>query len=126
MHEDRPGFLHIMETIYAVSERSFTNKFRLASAPSSGSFVQSMCSLLTAEHPTALLIADRRMGPAELGLVLEKPRDHKPTQLFLYGQMLEEWHQSIAEISQICAQAGFVPDYGFDPNICQGFRLEPS
>jgi hypothetical protein len=124
MYEDRPEFLHMMVTIYAVSERTFTNELQLAKAPLAGAFAQSICSLMIAEHPTALLIADRRMGPAELGLLLDTTRDRKPSQLFFYGQMLEAWHLSMTEIIQICAQAGYAPDYGFDPNICHGFRLE--
>ncbi len=123
MQEDNAGLRHMLLTVCAISERAFTDRFRLLDQPLGDDPAQGILALIAAEKPDALLLTDPRLSPGVLSKMLQSLPAPAPSQIFLYGRLLEQWHPQIDDIAALLAALGYVSDYGFDPNIARGFRL---
>ena len=120
MQEDDPALRATMGRVLALSQRAFTDRFRLSPARLRA-VEPDLAALVAAERPEALLLADARLSPVVLaGLALPGPA---PRQVFLYGRLIERWHSRLDELTELFRARGYAPDYDFDPNVCRGFLL---
>ena len=122
LQEENAGLRQMLLAVCAISERTFNKRFRLLDQTLGKDLAQGALAMITSEKPDALLLADPGLSPQILAEVLQTLP--APSQIFLYGRLLEQWHWQIDEITALLATLGYTPDYGFDPNIARGFRLE--
>lgn len=123
LQEDNPGLRQMLLAVCAVSERPFTDRFRLLDQMLGDKPAQGAMAMIMAERPDALLLSDPQLSPDILAEMLQAMPAPGPSQIFLYGRLLEQWHPQIDEIAAVLNTSGYTPDYGFDPNIARGFRL---
>ncbi len=125
LQEDDPGLRAMMERVLSLSNRPFTERFRL-SAVRLDNVEQDLAGLVRAESPDALLLADARLAPEVLAKLFPALPGPGPAQVFLYGRFVERWHARLAELAEMLGACGFTPDYDFDPSICRGFVKRPA
>lgn len=123
LQEDNAGLRRMLLAVCAISERAFTDRFRLLDQMLGDNPLPAVQAMITAERPDALLLSDPRLAPDVLASVLQAMPAPGPAQIFLYGRWLEQWHAQIDEVTGLLHAFGYTPDYGFDPNIARGFRL---
>ena len=123
LQEDNPGLRRMLLAVCAISERPFNNSFVLLDQSLGDDLAQDALAMISAQRPDALLLADPRLSPDVLAKVLQSLPSPAPSQVFLYGRWLEQWHPQIDAITALLQDEGYVPDFGFDPNIARGFRL---
>ena len=122
LHEDNQSLKSMLIEVCAISERPFGNRFILDNNNLTDNLAAGIVGLYAAHGANVLLLADARLSPAVLSLVLEGLSANPPSQLFLYGRLLEKWHASIGEIEVLLSKYGYAADFGFDPTIARGFR----
>jgi hypothetical protein len=123
LQEDDRSLLQMMQAVFAISERTYTDTFMCDETRLSADLASEAAALISARSPDALLIGDGRFSAQVLAQVLGLLGAGLPDQLFLYGRQLEANWADIEPITDMLLGFGFVADYGFDPNICRGFRL---
>ncbi|NGM46117.1 glycosyltransferase family 2 protein [Rhodobacter sp. SGA-6-6] len=122
MQEDDPALRAMMERVLSLSQRPFTDRFRLS--PTRLEAVEpDLAALVAAERPEALLLADARLSPEVLAGLAGTLSAAPPRQVFLYGRLIERWHSRLGDLTDLLRANGYAPDYDFDPNICRGFLL---
>lgn len=122
LQEDEPGLRQMMQAVCALSNRAFNERFVLSDRRLE-SLGRDLCALIAEARPTSLLLADARLSPDVLREALPDPALPKPSQIFLYGRLLEVWHARFSEVDALMAELGYRPEDSFDPNICRAFRL---
>ena len=124
LQEDNAGLRRMLLAVCAVNERVFNKDFRCLDQTLGPDPVKAVMTMVAAEQPDALLLADPALTPGILGEILQSLPAPPPSQIFFYGRWLEQWHAQIDEVSGLLHAFGFTPDYDFDPNIARGFRLD--
>ena len=122
MQEDDPALRAMMERVLSLSQRPFTDRFRLSPARLEA-VEPDLAALVAAERPEALLLADARLSPEVLAGLAGTLSAPPPRQVFLYGRLIERWHSRLDDLTDLLRANGYAPDYDFDPNICRGFLL---
>jgi hypothetical protein len=125
LQEDHPGLRQMLQLVCGLSNRAFDERFQLSPTQLQQP-VTELPELIRTVIPSALLLADPRLSPEVVLPVLGHLPSPAPAQIFLYGRLLERWHGEIAVIEAHLATLGYIPDFGFDPNIARGFRLVKS
>jgi len=123
LQEDNDGLRQMLGVVCALSNRTFSNRFVLMEQGLGSDPVVGALALITALRPDALLLSDSQLGTEVLQKLLPMLPVPAPTQIFLYGRLLEQHHARLLEVEAVLAALGYVPDYGFDANIARGFRL---
>jgi len=123
LHEDQPSLRQMMQAVCAISNRAFNDRFILSDQRLLD-LVPDLTALIRQTSPTRLLLADARLGPDVLATAFSKLSALRPTQVFLYGRLLEAWHSKLSEIEPLLQSFGYQAEQSFDPNICRGFRLQ--
>ena len=123
LHEDQPSLRQMMQAVCAISNRAFNDRFILSDQRLLD-LVPDLTALIRQTSPTSLLLADARLGPDVLATAFSKLSALRPTQVFLYGRLLEAWHSKLSEIEPLLQSFGYQAEQNFDPNICRGFRLQ--
>ncbi len=123
LHEDQPGLRQMMQSVCAISSRTFNDRFILSDQRLLD-LVPDLTALIRQTNPTSLLLADARLGPDILAAAFSELPEVRPTQIFLYGRLLEAWHSQLSEIQPLLQSFGYQAEASFDPNICRAFRLQ--
>lgn len=110
----------MMQAVCALSNRAFNDRFVLSDTRLHDIAADTV-SLIQKVQPTSLMLAEARLSPDVLAHVLPALVTSPPAQLFLYGRLLEAWHDRLDQLSDLLSELGYQPDYSFDPNICRGF-----
>lgn len=121
LQEDDPGLKQVMQVVCRLSNRAFNERFTLVERPLD-SPVKDCLRLMADVQPTSLMLADARLTPDILTQILTESTASAPTQIFLYGRLLERWHAELSDLEALLERLGYAPDYGFDPNVARGFR----
>ncbi|TXH97206.1 MAG: glycosyltransferase family 2 protein [Pseudorhodobacter sp.] len=122
LHEEEPGLRKMLHVVCGLSNRSFNDRFILSNAPLADLIGDSL-RLIAEARPTSLLLADGRLSPEVMTGIFSAMPAPAPSQIFLYGRLLEAWHSRIDEVSGLLTALGYQPTDSFDPNICRGFQL---
>jgi len=118
--EDDPGLRRMMQLVCHLSNRAFNERFVLQDKTLSNP-AESCIALVDEIRPTTLMLADARLSPEILAQILRTKAIEGVEQVFLYGRLLEKWHDAISSMEIALTEVGFIPAYGFDPNIARGF-----
>lgn len=125
LHEDHPGLRQMMQVVCTISNRAFNDRFVLSDQRLQD-LAPDLVSLIQRTDPTSLLLADARLGPDVLATVFSKGAGVRPSQIFVFGRLLEAWHAQLSEIVPLLLSLGYQAEESFDPNICRAFRLRAS
>ncbi|KAF0176025.1 MAG: hypothetical protein FD162_34 [Rhodobacteraceae bacterium] len=124
IHEDSPALRRMLMAVCAVSQRAFNDRFVLLDQRLGGEIGADALALIAAQRPDALLLSDPRLSPEVLLMLLPALPTPAPAQIFFYGRLLEQYHPRFAELESLLTALGYTGDFGFDPNIARGFRLD--
>lgn len=124
LQEDNPDLRQTLKTIRAINERSFTNNFLLLNQNIDGQIAENIKLICDQQAANVLMLADPRLSPMVLQEVFNRPLETLPLQVFLYGRLLENWYEQIDATQSMMLSIGYVADFGFDPTIARGFRLQ--
>lgn len=122
--EHNQGLRQMMIAVCAVSNRPFNDRFIYLNQSIGEDVRGDALTLIAAQRPDALLISDARFSPEVMARLMPGLPNPRPAQLFLYGRLLEQHHGKMPEIEAMLSNLGYTSDYGFDPNIARGFRLD--
>lgn len=123
LQEDNPALRQMLGVVCALSNRSFNDRFILIDQILGHDPAAGVLAMIVSVQPDALLLSDPKLDPDLLQKLLPMLPAPAPTQIFLYGRLLEQHHPRLPEIEALLGALGYVPDYGFDANIARGFRL---
>jgi len=119
LQEDHPGLRAAMALILKENNRSLTPRLTLADTALTDDPVTGLARLLAETRPDVLCLADARLSPEVLHAALTL----KPRQIFLYGRLLDAHRDALPEYERMLTSLGYLPGYGFDPNLTRGFGL---
>lgn len=121
MVEDDAGLRQVLGRVCARNHRAFSDRFSLLDADLSPDPAKALLDLITAQNPTAVIIAH----PALSSEALAKMIPSLPAglqQIFLTGRWIERWHSDIAAVDDALASAAWEgPSFGFDPVLTRGY-----
>lgn len=119
LQEDHSELRRAMMLVLNANKRSFTTRLVLSDAVLTDNPVPALSRLISQSRPDVLSLADPRLSPEVLraALILQ------PRQVFLHGRLLDAHRDVLSEYERLLVELGYVPGYGFDPNLTRGFGL---
>ena len=121
MQEDNAALRAILYRVLTHNERSFVNDFSLTDAALSRP-VEALVGLVQKHRPKVLLLADPRLSPPVLAEIIPQ-LSPLPEQIFLYGRLLEHWHDQLGEVENLLAELEYEPSFRFDDSTAREFHL---
>ena len=125
LQEENLSLRTTLQRIMTHNERSFSDRFALWQTALGADPAQTVTLLVGEVKPQSLLLADPRLTPQVLINLLQHLPQPLPTQILLYGRLLEHHHAGLAAVEAALTELGYAPGLGFDPNIARGFVLPP-
>ena len=122
LQEDNPELRTIMHRVMAKNERAFSDHLSLGLTALGDAPVEPVLALLASVRPGAVLLADPRLSPGVLAVLLPRLAP-QPGQIILHGRLLERWHGALGPVEALLTDLGYAPAMGFDPSIARGFAL---
>lgn len=122
LQEDDADLRQMMQMVCSLSSRAFNDRFVLSDRALKD-LASDTQRLIAEVRPNSLMLADPRLSPEVLAEIFSALSAPLPTQLYLYGRLLEAWHSRMEEISTRVQALGYQPTDSFDPNICRVFSL---
>lgn len=119
LQEDHPSLRHAMNLILKKNNRSLNSLFFLSETLLTDDPVTGLVRLIVETKPDALLLGDARLSVAVLQVALTT----QPRQIFLHGRLLDAHKDALPEYERLLINLGYLPGYGFDPNLTRGFGL---
>lgn len=123
IQEDNSSLRRMLLAVCAVSNRAFNDRFILSDHRLDNDILAAARALIATHQPDALLLADPRFSPDMLSELLPALPLPSPSQIFLYGRLLEQHQAQLPATEALLLKLGYRVDFGFDPNIARGFRL---
>ena len=122
MAEDNVALRLTLQRIMARNGVQFGGKLALRHGVlGSGVLGSGVLDLVAEVKPQTLLLADPGLTPdALLDLLPGLPR---PSQILLYGRLLDAHHKALGPVEALLTKLGYAPGLGFDRNIARGFVL---
>ena len=119
MQEDHPALRAAMAQILDVNGRSFGPQLGLLTAGLTEDPAQGLANLIAQTRCDVLILADPRLAADAVQTALTA----KPRQIFLHGRLLDAHRDALPEYERLFTTLGYLPGYGFDPNLTRAFGL---
>lgn len=119
MQEDQPELRAAMALILKENNRSLDKRLVLEETSLIDIPAKGLANLVAVHRPNALSLADPRLSP----VVLQEALTLLPRQIFLHGRLLDAHRDMLDEYERLLVKLGYLPGYGFDPNLTRGFGL---
>ncbi len=123
LQEENLSLRTTMQRIMVRNDRSFSDGLSLWQTKFGDDAVLTILALATEVGAQVLMLADPHLTPAVLAGLLPRLNGPKPSQIILYGRLLESFHADLGPVEAQLHDLGYQPGLGFDPNIARGFVL---
>ncbi len=119
LQEDHGSLRTALALIFRQNKRSFSSELHLVDDALTDDPSHGLAALIAEFRPEVLCLADPRLSLH----VLQAALTARPRQIFLYGRLLDTHRDGLPEFDRWLADLGYLPGYGFDPNLTRGFGL---